>query len=236
MSHFTVMVQIPKENVITGGIERYLETVLAPFDENMEAEAYINVPAEELKAEYEKRKKENPEYEIDKMTLADYANEWYGQDLDEEGNLLSTYNPNSKWDWWVIGGRWRNLLRLKNGDNVDFAFVEEIDFDGILEEDRQKRANSWAEAHKDGVPQGMQKFIYGIQTATLEEHVATASGLTTFAVVTKDGEWCEKGSMGWWGVHSASSEEEKLWEESYYKNFIEPLDPKDLIVIVDCHI
>lgn len=34
------------------------------------------------------------------------------------GNELSTYNPNSRWDWYDIGGRWRNLLLTKK-DNKD---------------------------------------------------------------------------------------------------------------------
>lgn len=34
------------------------------------------------------------------------------------GNELSTYNPNSKWDWYSVGGRWRNSLLTKE-DNED---------------------------------------------------------------------------------------------------------------------
>ena len=34
------------------------------------------------------------------------------------GNELTTYNPNSKWDWYDIGGRWRNSLLTKI-DNED---------------------------------------------------------------------------------------------------------------------
>ena len=36
-------------------------------------------------------------------------------DLDEDGNLLSTCNPNSKWDWYEVGGRWHGMLLLKPG-------------------------------------------------------------------------------------------------------------------------
>lgn len=28
----------------------------------------------------------------------------------EDGSILSTYNPKSKWDWYVIGGRWNNSI------------------------------------------------------------------------------------------------------------------------------
>lgn len=38
--------------------------------------------------------------------------------FDEEAGRAYTwsiYNPESKWDWWVIGGRWRNSLHAKPG-------------------------------------------------------------------------------------------------------------------------
>ena len=28
----------------------------------------------------------------------------------EDGSILSTYNPKSKWDWYLIGGRWNNSI------------------------------------------------------------------------------------------------------------------------------
>lgn len=37
---------------------------------------------------------------------------WKREDgmLDEDGSILSTYNPKSKWDWYLIGGRWNNSI------------------------------------------------------------------------------------------------------------------------------
>lgn len=43
----------------------------------------------------------------------------YGRiELDADGNVvrcIDRTNPNKKWDWWVIGGRWSGSLRLKAG-------------------------------------------------------------------------------------------------------------------------
>ena len=36
------------------------------------------------------------------------------RDYDKEGNEWSTYNPNSKWDWYQVGGRWCGSLKLKH--------------------------------------------------------------------------------------------------------------------------
>ena len=54
---------------------------------------------------------------------------WYDdEDKDEQGNLYSTYNPNSKWDWYSVGGRWSGLLTTKSGEQTDEDYVSELDF------------------------------------------------------------------------------------------------------------
>lgn len=38
--------------------------------------------------------------------------------LDESGEVSKVFertNPNCKWDWYVIGGRWQGFLKLKEG-------------------------------------------------------------------------------------------------------------------------
>lgn len=40
-------------------------------------------------------------------------------------------NPNYKWDWWVVGGRYSSRLLLKDGRQVDSATKAEIDFEGL---------------------------------------------------------------------------------------------------------
>ena len=40
---------------------------------------------------------------------------------EEETNRIydwTTYNPNSRWDWWVVGGRWTGYMPLKAGAQV----------------------------------------------------------------------------------------------------------------------
>lgn len=37
------------------------------------------------------------------------------EDVGLDGEVYSTFNPNSKWDWYSLGGRWSGLLKLKNG-------------------------------------------------------------------------------------------------------------------------
>lgn len=48
--------------------------------------------------------------------------------LTSNGNHLTTYNPNSKWDWYSIGGRWRNLLltKIDNEDVIQETGLEDL--------------------------------------------------------------------------------------------------------------
>jgi hypothetical protein len=69
------------------------------------------------------------------------AKEW-GYVVDEENEcLLSTYNPDSKWDWYIIGGRWDGYLPLIDPDSegnkvfVNTAMSSDIDWDYVFKND-----------------------------------------------------------------------------------------------------
>ena len=72
---------------------------------------------------------------------------------------------------------------------------------------------------------------------TKEEYVELErkGAVVTFAVL-KDGEWFEKGSMGWFGMSSETKEESESWDRSFHDRFLKDLGPNALITIVDCHI
>lgn len=66
--------------------------------------------AKTSKEDYMQIYKKNPD-----MPLREWAESWYGRSLDYAGNLLTEYNPLSKWDWYEIGGRWAGQFILKEG-------------------------------------------------------------------------------------------------------------------------
>lgn len=53
----------------------------------------------------------------------------YKDMIDENGSLLSTYNPNSKWDWYAIGGRWNDVLITLSCTKTNEDIVDQIDWD-----------------------------------------------------------------------------------------------------------
>ena len=46
--------------------------------------------------------------------------------IGDNGELYSTYNPNSKWDWYKVGGRWSKILKTKNENYVNIAKKKNI--------------------------------------------------------------------------------------------------------------
>lgn len=225
MSHFTVMV-----------IGEDPEGQLAPFDENIEMEPFVKFTKEELIEETRKeiqeyKKAYYDEYMADPEKYAaecrnprhvEYiANEFPAKlnftdeelyqegikyeepkNLGPNGEVYSTYNPKSKWDWYSLGGRWSGLIKLKEGA------------EGI-------EGESGVFGNETGIDAAMKKDI-----DNLDE-------IRTFAVV-KDGEWYERGSMGWWGM--VSDEKDEAEWESQFKKLLDGLPDDTMISIYDCHI
>ncbi len=56
-----------------------------------------------------------------------FAKQHCGLEKNEQGQYGYMYNPNAKWDWYELGGRWENYLPLKNGEHANEAVWDEID-------------------------------------------------------------------------------------------------------------
>lgn len=56
----------------------------------------------------------------------------------------------------------------------------------------------------------------------------------TFAMITADGEWHEKGSMGWFGMVSDEQPQDD-WDQKQ-KELVEAVADEDWLVVVDVHI
>lgn len=51
----------------------------------------------------------------------------FGELIHEDGKYYDETNPNAKWDWWTIGGRWSNMLLHKNGQECDSLQKRDLD-------------------------------------------------------------------------------------------------------------
>lgn len=142
MSHFTVLV-----------IGEDPEKQLQPYHEyectGIEDEFVKFVPAEEnLEEEYLEHKK-------DYDSLSEFAEEYYGYYENKNGVYGRKTNPNSKWDWYVLGGRWTGFFKSKNtnvgvvgetgvfGSPAKSGYIDQgskamIDFEGMRLEAKEK--------------------------------------------------------------------------------------------------
>ncbi|WP_354734502.1 hypothetical protein [Acinetobacter nosocomialis] len=66
------------------------------------------------------------------------AHKWgwieYSQEKDEVIDVIRRTNPNKTWDWWVVGGRWSEMLLTKSGEKVNHCRIDELDFEGRIKE------------------------------------------------------------------------------------------------------
>ena len=303
MSHFAILV-----------IGTNIDEQLAPYDEDIDVEPYPRTTREQSAEERANKLKLfdssdhgfRDEYvaRVRAMTDEEYFQDKIdeGDDLDEDGNPLTTYNPKSKWDWYSIGGRWTGSLKLHDehikdrsswehitiGEpglmtspaergTCDGALKRMIDWDGMRDE-----AGERAAAYYDGItaivnelPKGQRTwtafndvrdrfdtiegarehyynqpalrllkarddyqwaFFEGIDwylTTRREDYIENARlNACVFFGIVKDGEWHERGSMGWWGIVSDKKED---WADTFNK-IMDTVGDDEMVTIVDCHI
>lgn len=174
------------------------------------------------------------------------------------------YNPKSKWDWYDIGGRWHNFLKLKRDcitdwakefgsttrfdatqGSVDLARIGQIDFSGN-DELYRKNYRWWQVAIEDAaLEEGekeedfqcfFKKEFYIDRYKNAETYAKIQSSIIFYSMVMPDGSWEQKGNMGWFGMSDESNEESLNWDLNFYDNYIKNLPPDTILVTVDCHI
>ena len=228
MSHFSVAVFHRQD--------QSLEELLDPYDENKEVSPYVSFTREEAIAYA--RENYDAEGSTDEECWKMMAED---AETDADGNILSTFNKESRWDWWVIGGRFSGML-LKDGEHVDAGRVGDLEFPPDREAyecalrfwdvvvDHKPAAEG--ERFQSRYTEQYYRDFYGDR----ETYARFQGQFSTFAVITPDGEWHERGRMGWWGCASETPEGVREWEDAYKRRFLDTADPDWFVAIVDCHI
>ena len=252
MSHFTVAVFHDEFADLDAILEPYCECTENPEYQEFE----VVRSGKELHEEW---KEERPEI----ATIEEYA-EYCGYEYDPELDAVGyMHNPNSRWDWFQIGGRWSGLLKLKpgcegvhgsrswcNSDEEDEPgtcdSVRLCDVDLSLDQEAYDEAIRFWEIYVEKrplnegekAPLNFWKPEYYIdQFGTKENYARQQAEFSTYAFVTPDGEWHETGTMGWWGMDNATAESRKEYRTNLAKIIEELKDNPDIwITIVDCHI
>lgn len=200
MSHFVVMV-----------VGDNPEKQLAPFDENLEVPEYCvgEVSDADKKSMMDYYKSDN----FDEC-YAQYGEDWDRGICRKNENGIwceySTYNPNSKWDWYKLGGRWSGQhLMLKPGAKS-----------GVV------GSPSWTNPTQAGYDAALKGDI--------DFNATTKEQFAPYALI-KDGVWYAKGRMGWWGVTTETYHSDEEWIEKCWE-MVKELPDDTLISFYDCHI
>ena len=128
------------------------------------------------------------------------------------GKYMTTYNPQSKWDWWVIGGRWQGDLdpeydRAKDERNYSVCHYcngtgDRPDLDPP---EWKKECGGCNSCHGTGKS---MNFTFATPNKGNIKPASEIPDYVPFSILTPDGHWHEKGHMGWW---ACVSNEEENW-------------------------
>ena len=156
-------------------------------------------------------------------TYAKFGEDWNsnGWRKDENGvwAVYSTYNPDSKWDWYSTGGRWNNSIKTKDGQFVNMCKFGEIDFEPYPD-DCYEDGEDWL-----GNPRKKLKDDY-------EWHYDNKNNIPFCIII--DGVWYERGDMGWWGIVTNEKGTEE-WNGEV-SALLENIPADSMVYNVDFHI
>jgi len=258
MSHFAVLV--------TNTDKVSLDEQLAPFDENTNVPEYRRyLDEDDIKSMREYYSKKNPDTDYSTLeSLVPRLDDWCGGEggVDEKGlYYLSQYNPDSKWDWYAVGGRWAGFFKgkpgaegkfegqayyideaekkadkaLKDSGHFDVIKVKDIDWEAMKQEQIKARGEYWDKQQEEPVEKrwAWRNNRDELLLMSRSQYANDISAISTFGVL-HDGTWYERGSMGWWAIVSDEKPEEE-WDAEWQK-LVDSLDPESEVTLVDCHI
>ena len=173
-------------------------------------------------------------------------------------------NPNAKWDWYELSGRWRGVLKLKDGKQGEFApltkyddparnrpgycdraLVADLDFsrDEAAYQHALRRWEVMVEGAEQTPEEKENAFLrlykpeYYLQRYNSKEFYAEhESSFVPYAYVTVDGEWRSAGRMGWFGCDDVTYENLRTYAQGFYE-YLALAEKQGLMVsMMDLHI
>lgn len=206
MSHATIMV-ITKdpffdENKIDELMYPYYELECGLNEEEIQHDSRAvfvqESTLEQAKKDWEDKKNSDywKEKDFEYKDVYEYMKEFCGYDWYPDKEAFGRFtNPNRRWDWYKIGGRWQGLLKVR----------EDADEDTLAE-------------GSPGV-MGCRHKNEGVDSALVKD-ITNLEDIGTFAVLTEDGKWLEKGKMGWFGCRGESDSNKFPFPEKFKATYI----------------
>lgn len=224
-----------KEYIVKNGKES-VEAYIKPQIKDCEDSLKANDLKDEVRDYWKRRKKAFENILKLKTTKAqlERIQEWEGGRINKIG-LYYVYNPEARWDWWSVGGRWKGWLKTKDGKSVDSCYLKDIDFDKIREEEIKNMLKARKQELEYAKQYNREPMMWGFDKFPTEEEIKNQykKPLSPYAIL-HEGDWISKGDMGWFGMSNDKYTDED-WDKYFY-DFIGQLPGDTKITIVDCHI
>lgn len=170
---------------------------------------------------------------------ADKYEEYIGKIMEpfkegSKGTYRSQYNDDSKWDYWLIGGRWSGIFEPDYDPEKDPANQEPCRFCAGT----GGRATPPNSGPGDYPCNGCNATGTAVKWPSFwvqrgNSAPASPDLPAPFAFITPDSEWIERGKMGWWGIVTDESDESewKAHAKAVYEKYHD-----HIAVALDCHI
>lgn len=208
-------------------IEEYKNTVYAEFLDNPEEYSKKHNDISHLK--YLKNTFPEKLKWTDEEIYEDYIDR-YNKSLIVDGDVYSTYNPESKYDYYIIGGRYSNLILSKDGYYCNSDLISNIVMSYPPTKEDKKEREELYNCYKKVLKSEYLEKEFG----KLEDYLNKPIEFRTYAILLPTGEWIEPGEMGWFGLSLTSDDSQKEYDDKYYSILEEYKDY--YLTIVDCHI
>lgn len=132
---------------------------------------------------------------------------------DEDGETY-WFNPDARWDWWVVGGRWGGHWTLK-----ETALIADF-----VKDETESSAFGFADAVKE---------LYRTDCARVRA-LAPEGIQVAYSFLDLDGNWNEQGHVCWFGLATNETSEEE-WSDTYLR-WIASMPDDTWLVNCDLHI
>lgn len=163
------------------------------------------------------------------------------------GTTQSTYPPKAKWDWYSVGGRYTGRLSGYDVEKDERNYEKCFCCQGTGRRNdaialQYRAANPEYKCNGcNGAGKSLKFPSYWVSEgnhAPLDSVLAMLEAdpaKTPFGILTPEGEWIERGSMGWGGM--VSDEKQKAsWSEEVLKLYAKFVGRGLYVTVVDCHI
>ena len=137
MSHFAVLVATQSPADVEAALQPYHE-----YECTGVRDQYVKFVIEDEAALRDEHAKLISEDNAVKEDFGQWVRDYHDFEM-HDGKWGRWTNPNKKWDWWVVGGRWSNSLYLRCGAKVDQARKVDVDIDAAISAGAAKMASEW---------------------------------------------------------------------------------------------